>query len=508
MARRRGLGAALTIALLLTAGCIGLAEDTAEEDVASQSVDRPSEEDLRSFTRTRIVQDHDHAADVAHETHAGELGIEQAGFAAMRSDGAYPDGEVYMEMAIQGEHAYVVFGPRSGFLNPGDEAGFAIFDVSDPSQPEEVGRWLGQPLGDIEVSDDGDTVFASTQRNGYPYPFTVNPDAGATGHAPRGTYVVDVSDKTAPATETFVPLPTNGPHTITYEQLPDGTELLLQSTYDILFTTYPEDVGQNTATQRVVISEVVREAGTVTLERKSTFQKLVEPEQQAQHFPHDATIHVDPDTGRWIMDVAYWDFGLVTVDISDPSQPEELATFDDTGPSNYTQTHLVRVFPGTIDGKTVGVMEPEIPSGNDDGQFTFVDLSDPADPTKLGYWSLPGNKVVDQPFIFSPHNFELACGGDGQTVSEPDPYGSPCEDPTVVASHFHAGLWVLDASDPTDPSAQAFAFPNVTRSNVGEGFPFTGFATVFVQDGTVYAPEIWTGLHVYEGALDATDVAD
>lgn len=493
------LGNRWTIILLiglttLLAGCIG-GIDPGAEDLEEQST-VPSPEDVTAYALPRLVQDHAHSD--AHEEHAGSIGLEGIAHAPAREPGAYPDGEAYMEMAIQGDHAYVTFGPRDDYVMPGAEAGFIIYDVSDPTQPEEVSRWLGQPPGDIEVDDAGESVFVSTQRNGYPYPFTINPEAGAQGHAPRGTFVVDVSDKDNPQTETFAPLPTNGPHTITYEKLPDGTELLLQSTYDILFTTYPDNLGQNPATQKVVISEVVREGGETTLTPLSQFQKVVEPEEEASRFPHDATIHIDPDTGDWIMSIAYWDYGLVTVDITDPKHPQELGQFTDTSPSEYTNTHLVRVFPGLIDGMTVGVLEPEIPAGNDAGQFTFVDLSDPAEPKKLGYWSLPGDHVIDEPFIFSPHNFEVACDGDGQSVSDPDPYGEPCKNPTLVASHFHGGLWVLDAEDPTAPRAEGFAFPEVARGNVDEGFPFPGIATAFVQDGIIYAPEMVTGLRVYE----------
>lgn len=491
----RGLAKTLLIAaLLVTTGCIGGLGDLDEEATEATSQATPDPQAVIDHARQRLVQDHEH--NVLHEEHVGSIGFQPSAFVPARD--SYPGDEAYHELAVKGDHAYLTFGPSSGFVNPGDEAGFFVYDVSDPHDPQHVGTWLGQPLGDIELTDDGAYVLASTQRNGYPYPYTIHQDAGPLGHAPRGTFIVDVTDPTSPETMSFAPLPTNGPHTITYTQHPDGRELVLQSTYDILFTSYPEDVGQNPATQKVVISELVRDGPEPQLVPLSTFQKTVGPEEEASHFPHDATVHVDPDDDRVIMDVAYWDFGLVTVDITDPADPTELATFSETGPSDYTQTHLVRVFPGTIDGKTTGVLEPEIPTGDDPGQFTFVDLSDPAKPEKLGHWSLPGNLVIDKPFVFSPHNFDLVCGASGQPVADAEAYGEPCEDPTVIASHFHAGLWALDASDPADPQPIGYFFPDIPREDLAPGYPFTGFPTAFVVDGHVFAPELMTGLHTLE----------
>ncbi len=482
---------ALIVAMILQ-GCIGLLDDDLETDEAETSLPPiPTPEEVTAYAETRLIQAHEH--DALHDEHVGAIGIAPLAFQPARET-SYPDGEIYPELAVKDGYAYLAFGPRDGFINAGDEAGVILYDVSEPSAPEELARWLGQPPGDVEVSNDGELLFVSTQRNGYPYPYAINPEAGPTGQLPRGTFLVDISDKSAPETVGFAPLPPNGPHTITYFEGPDGREFLFQSTYDILFTTYPDNLGQNEATQKVVISEIAR-SPEPHLEPLSTFQILEPDEGDASLFPHDATAHVDPATGRIIMDVAYWEHGLVTVDITDPTDPVELARFADTGPSAYTNTHLVRVFPGTIDGKVVGVLEPEIPTGEDAGQYTFVDLTDPADPTKLGYWSLPGEHVIDQPFVFSPHNFDLACSGDGQPVSPPDALERECEDPTLVAAHFHGGLWTLDASDPTQPVPTGFFFPEVERDNVAVGFPFTGFFSAFIVDGTIYAPEAWTGLH-------------
>lgn len=492
--------ALLVASTVVLAGCIGglgglMGDPAGDAGATAADGTWPSPSEVAAYALPRLAQDHDHTDPALH---MGHIGFSDPVHVPPREAGAYPAGETYHELAVKDGHAYLTFGPPSApGLAVGAEAGFIAYDLSDPARPEEVGRWLGQPLGDLEVSDDGAFAFASTQRNGYPYALAVNPDAGAAGHAPRGTYVVDLSDPSDPTTVSFAPLPPNGPHTITYVQAPDGRELLLQSTYDILFTVYPQNLGQSMVTQKVVISEFHRGPGAPWLEPLGTYQVVEPDEGDASFFPHDATAYVDPETERLVMTVAYWELGMHLVDITDPRMPERLASFENTSPSNHTNTHLVRVFPGTIDGRVVAVMEPEIPSGSDDGQFTFVDVTDPTEPFKLGHWSLPGSHVIDKPFIFSPHNFDLACAGQGQPRVTAETYGTPCEDPTVVLSHFHGGLWTLDASDPEDPRPTGFFFPDVER-DVPEGFPFTGFFTAFMVDGLVYAPEAWGGLYVLE----------
>lgn len=499
--RRTGtLLIAMTLAAVPLAGCIaGLGGPGGAPDAGATAADGPffDPATVAAYALPRLEQDHDHGDPDAH---AGRIGFEAPMHVPPRDDGAYPDGETYHELAIKEALALLSFGPPNvPGVALGAEAGFVVYDLADPLAPKEVGRWLGQSLGDVELTDDGAYAFASTQRNGYPYPLALNPDAGAAGHAPRGTYIVDMSDPSDPTTAAFAPLPPNGPHTITYVKAPDGRELLLQSTYDILFTVYPQNLGQSMVSQKVVISEFVRGPGTPRLVPLGTYQVVEPDEGDASFFPHDATAYVDPASERLIMTVAYWELGMHLVDISDPTMPQPLATFEDTSPSNHTNTHLVRVFPGTIDGRVVAVMEPEIPTGSDDGQFTFVDVTDPADPFKLGHWSLPGTHVIDRPFIFSPHNFDLACAGDGQPRHPvtAGTYGTPCEDPTVVLSHFHGGLWTLDASDPEDPRPTGFFFPHVDR-DVPDAFPFTGFFTAFMANGTVYAPEAWSGLYALQ----------
>lgn len=459
------------------AGCIG---DEGDVDLPD---DVPAF-DVEAYALPRLVQGHDHETD--HAEHAGRVGLDVLSVAT-GPDAA--QGAGYGELVVKGDFAYLAISKSAGNVDPAGFGGFFILDVSDPAAPQTLGFWEGQPLGDLEVTDDGAFAFAPTQRNGYPYSYAL--DVPADGLLPRGAAIVDVSDKANPTTVGYAPLPPNGPHTVNYFQMPDGRELLFAATYDILFTAYPENVGQNTATQKVVIYEFVRtpEPHLVPL---SVFQIVKPDEGDDQYLPHDATAHIDPATGRVIMDIAYWDLGLVTVDITDPSDPQELGRFSDVAPSQYVHTHLVRVFPGTIDGRVVGLLEPEIPTGDDSGTFTFVDLTDPAAPKKLGTWMAPGELIVDIPFKFSPHNFDLVCGGDGQVTGRQVDYGAPCADPQVVLSHNHAGLWVLDAADPTQPVARAFYFPEKTE----DGPVPSGFGTVFVQGGTIYAPEYRTGLHV------------
>lgn len=467
MRSRHAASAALLIALPVFAGCL------AEEGVEPTAIlpGGVSGADLEALVAPLLVQSHDHV--VAADHPESILGVERVGFAAGTGEGYGPD-EYFDEIAVVGDRAYLA--------RLGRTPGFLMYDIADPAEPELLAFFESQPAGDIEVSHDRRHVFLSTQRNGQygSYGWNLKPGLGI-GNLPRGAYVVFAEDPENVFVESFFPLPPNGPHTIEYysdEEL--GRELVLLQTYDILFTTYPQNVGQLQATQKVVITELQqRPDGTHHLVPLSQYQRLAAQPQGESFFPHDTTVYRHPVTGQLLAYVAYWDLGMVILDITDPSKPVELSTFHDFSPSKMKKLHQVRQFPEAIGGKVVAVTEPEIPTGDETGQFTFVDVTDPKDPVKLGHWKLPGDLIVDEPFIFSPHNFEVRADG------------------KLVLSHNHGGLWVLDVACDgclDAPRAVGFYFPDAAGRENPPRAP--GFPTAAWAGDYVLAPEYLTGLHV------------
>ena len=441
--------AAFAILVVLVAGCLAPVETIAP------AAPVPSLDDVLP-----IVQDHDHSDAALHE---GIAGFELVGWHnGFSDDGTWPtEGGSVNELAMHGTHAFLA---RSG-----PQGGFVVLDVSDPAAITKIGAFDGEGTADIDLSFDGLWAFASTQR-------TV-PAAGALvssplAHTPRGVYVVDVSDPSAPRLESFHPLPINGPHTATYAEI-DGKAYVVLQTYDLLNQPAAGVFGALGATQRIWITEFVSDNGRMVL-RPVAVYAIPALGVAGEVFPHDSSIDQHPD-GRWIMSVAYWDGGLRLVDVSDPRSPKEVSAFTDFHPSTEVNLHDVKPFPVLIGGRHVTVTGPELPTSPEDGQLTFVDTTDAAKPAWLGHWSLPGDNVVDVPFLYSPHVFVTTETG------------------MVYIGHNHGGVWAIDASDPASPRTAGYFFPNHAREAWGGPIPSTW--GVRSHDGLVYATDTATGLY-------------
>ena len=446
---------ALLLVVLLLAGC---AADAPPRTPPMQ----PSP--LAPVEGEPVVQDHDHAD---ASLHANATNLRLVAHVKPWGDGsAYGNGTVN-ELAIGGSHVYV---SRS---NP--EGGFAIVDLTDPRAPQVVGDFRSEGGGDVEVTSDGLYALLSTQRTLPGAQTADNP----TARAPRGVYVVDVSDKSRPTLSSFFPLPTNGPHTIHYARVSPQLELVLLQTYDLV--TNPVAGGLEAAlpvTQRVYITQLVRTDQGARLEPLSAYQVTDLPPQGRLFFPHDAFVERHPVTGQLLMYVAYWDAGLRIVDISDPRRPAEIAAFTDFAPSAIVSLHDARTFPAPVAGMHVTVVGPEIVTAPEAGQITFLDTTDPTAPRKLGWWSIPGDLTVDQPFLFSPHVFDLDRQG------------------RVVIGHNHGGVWLIDASDPTNATSIGHYMPHEEREGDWGPRPSVWGARFF--GGYILATDGPTGLYVLE----------
>jgi hypothetical protein len=144
-------------------------------------------------------------------------------------------------------------------------------------------------------------------------------------------------------------------------------------------------------------------------------------------FPHDVSVYVHPGTGQTLAYVAYWDVGVVILDVSDPARPVRVGLVDDFGPAPYRAMHMARQFPEPIAGRVVVVAEPEIGAEPDSGYVTFHDVTDPSAPHYLSAWRLPGD-ITSGAGALGPHYFDVADG-------------------RVALASYHAGFWVIDVHD-------------------------------------------------------------
>ncbi|HEX2065495.1 MAG TPA: hypothetical protein VHI93_01650 [Candidatus Thermoplasmatota archaeon] len=437
--------------------------------------------------------------------HNGSHNLELVGYSNGIDGSGDPDripaGAVWTELAVTRTHAYLAAESANGSYG-----GFSILDITNKSQPRVLSHFDAQGGFDLEVNADETLAFLATQRNGPEQVVrgvqaTQDPNAGL----PRGIYVVDIADKRVPRLDAFVPLPANGPHTLTYVRHPlNGKEYLLACTYDLQRDPATNAItGVVPATQRLIVYLLqpnalpsplpqVQGPSRVSVVPVAQFQ-ILDPGFPGLAFPHDARAAADPlDPTKVYITLAYWDKGVRILDFTDPPQPDplrldpaqspqlrEVGSFTEFSPSAYNSLHLAeRVL---LAGIPVTVAEPEIISAPDEtGQITFLDTSDVARPTKISWWTLPAQDPTlgVRDLDFSPHNFDV---WDGK----------------VALAHYHAGVWVIDVHDEANlkaPRTVGFYMPAIPRTASPVPQPFVW--GVVEQDGYLYVSDEATGLHI------------
>ncbi len=470
--------------------------------------------DVEEAALPLLSQHHgDDSTDAFHydaELHRGTMNLERVGYHNGYDNSgdanAIPQDVYYTELALHDGYVFLARGTFDPQPNEEVVGGFVIIDVNQPEDPRWVGEFNALLGSDIEVDSDGRTAFFSTQRN------TIEEIVG-TGRtseepddaAPRGIYIVDVTDKHDPELINFVPFPYNGPHTIEYHRAGDR-EFLFVQTYDFHANTIPTPaagpvagplgaLGVNPATQRVSVMEIVRDSSGndagITLAQVAHFQ--VQGDSDELTFPHDVAVAVHPMRGDTYLYVSYWDQGVRIVDVSElPSSSgadqdstpllDEVGFFDRFDPSSRDNIHYAKPMETLVDGRYILVTEPEIITADETGYITFIDASTPARPEKpcpTSWWTLPGDLVVNV-LEFSPHNFDTFDG-------------------KVVLAHNHAGLWVIDASTAEtlcEPKSVAFTMDVEQRTDSPRWQPY--FWGAIEENGLIYASDESSGLYIYE----------
>lgn len=429
-ARTRSLLSTLLLAVAASAGCIG-AQDTPPP---ASGIDASEYDAIEAAIGAPVEEGHDHTDATLHE---GSYNLDLVALVKGEEGRAAKPTESYIEIAIKGDYAYV--------CRTGPDQGLVIFDVSDVEHPVQVG-YLNVDAGfepDIEVSDDGNWAFWETQRfpTSAQTPNLLSPGA----NAPHGVHIIDIRDKSNPTWVGFSPTTPDGPHSITYTNI-SGRHVLFQSVYAFAYAYGDVEVPNQ---QRLIISELDT---TLPVAQLVTLAEYVEPGATGGPglMPHDVSVSVHPLTGQTLAYVAYWDVGVVILDVSEPANPTRVGVATDFGPAGYRAVHMARAFPHLIDGRHVAVVEPEIGGEPDSGYITFLDTTDPAAPTYISSWLMPGNRTSEGGLL-GPHYFDV-------------------KDGRVALASYHAGFWVIDVHDATNlarPRTVAYALVNAT----GEALP-------------------------------------
>lgn len=453
-------GSLAILLLLFATGCSGPSTTPGGEP------EPPLYDAIEAAIGAPVVEDHDHAD---ASLHANAYNLERVALVTGEAGRESQPTEAYVETAVKDGYAYL--------CRTGPDQGLVIFDVSELERPRQVG-YLKLEAGfepDVEVSDDGAWAFWETQR--FPTSAEV-PSLDPGVNLQRGVHIVDIRDKSAPKWAGFSPTPPDGPHSITYASI-EGRHILFQSVYAFAYAYADQEVP---GAQRLVISELDTSLPVATLR---TLAEYVEPGATGGPglFPHDVSIFVHPVTGRTYAYIAYWDVGVVILDVSDPARPARVGVVTDFGPATYRAMHMARQFPHTIAGRVVLVAEPEIGGEADSGYVTFHDVTDPAAPTYLSAWILPGN-LTSAGGSLGPHYFDVADG-------------------RVALASYHAGFWVIDVHDEANllrPRSVAYALVNATGAPLPGPLGAISGPNAFDAwwyEGHVVGGDIHGGLAVY-----------
>lgn len=199
---------------------------------------------------------------------------------------------------------------------------------------------------------------------------------------------------------------------------------------------------------------------------------------------HDMTAQPDPLTGRPLLVTAHELHGIRLFDVSNPAAPIESAKWRGEGmDAPLERVHTVGVF--DIGGRRIGIAATE--TFNDVPPALYiVDFTDLSAPQFLARWVPPG-VANDQRILYSLHNFQLV--------------GT-----RLYLTNFHAGLWVLDLSEPSKPVPTAlrtpvretgYARPDELLST-GAPLNVNMFWDVIVASGYVLVTDMPTGIEVLQ----------
>lgn len=449
--------AALLLATAL-AGCLGPAEPAVPGS--------PPGLDLRGV-EALLNADHDHADP---SLHAMARGLEQVAWLDLLGDEQGPvQGNAWLsDVQFHGDTAYVaVRGGRGGFF---------VLDASQPSMPRLLGRYLAENSDSwyLKVSPRGDLVYLTARPRqdlgNRLDPLT--PAWNAAGQAClAGVQAVDVRE---PARPRLAGCYDGAPRTVNLWAAELGGR-------EVLFAV-DRAAGQYglAPSDRVLALDVERAGPSVHFAPLGVVYRgpeRVEPLRQL--FVHDLFLEEHPLTRQAILYVANWDAGLALVDVSDLAAPRVLARYDEPSPAVHLNVHTVKPHPGLVGGRHITVASPE-PLGpvESDAPVRVLDTTDPSRPVQLATWRLPATTV--EPYAVSPHDFTLAGG-------------------KLYLSYFHAGVWVLDLSQPERPRPVAFAMPHERSVAVDLGLAryVPRSETAMLHRGHLWVSDMESGLYVY-----------
>lgn len=374
------------------------------------------------------------------------------------------------------------------------DVSFVVADVTDPTAPEMLGEFYmpNAIVWDADISADGKHVLVGA----YPWmlfgeaipklpgegaalpPLTIQFRSACTGDLREvgpvnylpfgpGIVMVGIEDPANPVFEDWVSQPAIGPHSVG-SQLVDGalyaTTSVTNFGQEISYYTIFEIVGP-----KLVPSSVIQAPGHPGI-----------PFVNWANGHTDIFLQKHPATGQLLAHLANWD-GYYIVDLSIPAVPRVVSSWFDAG-----SVHTTYPFPALVGDKQYVIVGQEVNEYEIDDQpsgwIYILDVTDPAAPTEVGRWTLPvkfpwkNEEELDGGLTFSPHYVAIL-------------------DQTLFVSNYHGGLWAVDISDPTTPTAIGIFVPENESSA-----PFDGAETYGPSIEDVVADPASGVLTTWDGA--------
>lgn len=216
---------------------------------------------------------------------------------------------------------------------------------------------------------------------------------------------------------------------------------------------------------------------------------------------HEGFIQRHPRSGRVLDYVSYWDSGLRIVDVTDPSHPVEVGSFDYPGRAEGNCcAHDARATPSA----NWVYLEDELGEGGTGGVHVLdahtCDGTSYCTPRQVGFWHIKGHPiqaaaingqgsgafhgVFQRYFTWDAHNLDQK----GEN--------------TLLVANYTMGIRLIDTTNKANPVETSFYLPNANKSTAcTQACFFQGRETwgaYFGSDGRIYASDFWLGFFIVQ----------
>jgi dipeptidyl aminopeptidase/acylaminoacyl peptidase len=397
-------------------------------------------------------------------------------------------GRVISGLWVVGNYAYL--GTFEGYYGPdaeGHTGRLLIVDVSDPTRPKLTGELAldDTTTTELKVNAEGTIAILTNERASFPPVLPPGASEGEradkrrenTAKSALGFTVIDVSDKSQPQIlSRWV------------NRASDGHRETCHSVFVHTTYAYCASLGGEARGGRGVVIVDISDP-----KNPKEIAVLTNPEidygkhqEDAYIVTHDLWVQDDP-SGRVFAYVANGHGGLQIWDVTVPSYPLRVGSWTEWGMKLWA--HSARTTP---DGR-ITVVGPEQFDAGFPGFLAILDTSHVQHPKLLATWKIPGHhwQSEEEAGNWTTHNYDIA-------------------DNKIYLANYHAGVWVIDISDPTNPKTAASFGPDsyeprpANAAGLSGSFPpiipFTWAAEE--NNGYVYISDMFSGFYVAQ--LDTT----